>query len=88
MANTQQQSTPVAGTRLVTAKVAASYLGIRPKTLWEWVNRGVLPQVSIPGSKPKYDLRDLEKLIEKHKHFSGSDHQIVSNLISELFEDE
>ena len=53
--------------RLLTAKEAAEYLGISTKTLWEWAEKGILPRVEIPGTKPKYDLRDLENLIQENK---------------------
>ena len=53
--------------RLLTAKEAAEYLGIHPKTLWEWTDKGILPRVETPGTKPKYDLRDLENLIQQNK---------------------
>jgi excisionase family DNA binding protein len=53
--------------RLLTAKEAAEYLGISTKTLWEWTEKGILPRVEIPGTKSKYDLQDLENLIQKNK---------------------
>lgn len=59
-------------TRLLTAKQAAEYLGIRPKTFWEWTSKGVIPAVKIPGANPRYDLRDLEALIEQHKCYPAA----------------
>lgn len=56
--------------RLLTANQAAAHLGITPKTLWEWVNRGIIPQVKFPGAKPKYDIQDLDRIIEEHKCIS------------------
>jgi len=61
-------------TRLLTAKQAAKYLGIRPKTFWEWVNKGVIAQVRIPNAKPKYDIHDLDSLIEENKKYVESVH--------------
>ena len=55
--------------RLLTAKEAAEYLGISTKTLWEWTERGVVPRVEIPGTKSKYDLNDLERLIQDNKKY-------------------
>jgi len=56
--------------RLLTAKEAAEYLGISTKTLWEWAEKGILPRVEIPGTKPKYYLRDLENLIQQNKVYA------------------
>ncbi len=55
--------------RLITQKDAAEYLGISPKTLWEWTERGVVPRVEIPGTKSKYDLNDLDNLIQDNKNY-------------------
>ncbi len=55
--------------RLLTGKQAADYLGIHPKTLWEWVNKGIIAQVKIQGANPKYDVRDLNRLIEQNKKY-------------------
>ena len=55
--------------RLLTTKEAAEYLGISPKTLWEWTERGIIPRVEIPGTKSKYDLDDLINLIQENKHY-------------------
>jgi len=62
--------------RLLTAKEVSIHLGITPKTLWVWVNRGLIPQVKFPGSKPKYDVQDIEKIIEQHKEYSETSHVI------------
>lgn len=56
--------------RLLSAKEASEYLGINVKTLWAWISRGLIPQVKLPGAKPKYDIRDIERIIEKHKSYS------------------
>lgn len=70
-------------TRLLTAKQAAQYLGIRPKTFWEWTNKGVIPAVKIPGANPRYDLRDLEALIERYKSYpaaQGAEEEILARI--------
>ena len=65
------QENPVSGLkRLLTAKEAAEYLGISTKTLWEWTEKGILPRVEIPGTKSKYDLQDLENLIQENKIYA------------------
>jgi predicted site-specific integrase-resolvase len=53
--------------RLITQKEAAEILGICPKTLWEWSNRGLIPQVRLPGTRVKYDIKDIEQLIKINK---------------------
>jgi predicted site-specific integrase-resolvase len=58
--------------RLLTRKEAAAYLGIAEKTLWDWVNRGIIPQVKFQKSKPKYDIRDLDRIIEENKSSNNS----------------
>lgn len=66
--------------RLLTAKEAAIRLGITPKTLWEWVNRGIIPQVIFPGSKPKYDILDIDRIIEQYKSFSQASKVSIDNI--------
>ena len=69
--------------RLITQKEAAEYLGISPKTLWEWTERGILPKVEIPGTKSKYDLNDLEKLIQENKHYVPEEtSNVVKNILA------
>ena len=69
--------------RLLTTKEAAEYLGISPKTLWEWTQRGVIPRVEIPGTKSKYDLNDLEKLIQENKHYVPEEtSNVVKNILA------
>jgi len=67
--------------RLLTAKEVSKYFGINAKTLWVWVNRGLIPQVKLPGAKPKYDIHDIERIIEKHKSYSD-----VSEVVSDIFQ--
>ncbi len=69
--------------RLLTGKEAANYLGIRPKTFWEWVNRGIIPQVKFPGAKPKYDIQDINGIIEQHKTLSPAA-QAAENMFQDL----
>ena len=54
--------------RLITQKDAAELLGISPKTLWLWTNGGLIPYIKLPGTRIKYDLFDLEQLIQDNKH--------------------
>ena len=54
--------------QLITARQAADMLGVTPKTVWLWANTGIIPYVQLPGRNKKYDKRDIEALISKHKH--------------------
>jgi excisionase family DNA binding protein len=54
--------------RLITQKEAAAILGISPKTLWLWTNNGLIPYIKLPGTRIKYDISDLEQVIQDHKH--------------------
>jgi len=67
--------------RLLTAKEVSKYLGINAKTLWAWVNRGLIPQVKFPRAKAKFDIRDIETIIEKHKTYSE-----VSEVANDIFQ--
>ena len=58
--------------RLLSATQAANYLGVDTKTLWEWVNTGLIPQVKFPGRRPRYDIQDLDKLIEENKKMTDA----------------
>ena len=58
--------------RLLTVKEAAEYLGISPKTLWEWSRTGIIPMVKFDGKRVKYDIRDLDSLIEQNKIYEPS----------------
>lgn len=49
--------------RLLTRKQAAKYLGIHPKTLWQWANLKKVPFVMVSGRK-KYDKTVLDRMIE------------------------
>jgi excisionase family DNA binding protein len=53
--------------RLVDVRGAADYLGCSPAAIRQKVARGDLPTVRIDG-KNRFDLRDLDALIEQAKH--------------------
>ena len=71
-------------TRLLTGKQASQYLGIRYKTLWEWVKKGIIAQVKIPGAKAKYDIWDLKILIERSKQIEDVSVQKVDEMLAEI----
>jgi excisionase family DNA binding protein len=53
--------------RLVDVRGAAEYLGCSPAAIRQKVARGELPTVRLDG-KNRFDLRDLDELIERGKH--------------------
>ena len=57
---------PYVTRRLVESLEAAAILSISPRTLWTLTNEGDLPCVRI-GRSVRYDLRDLDAWIERHK---------------------
>lgn len=60
--------------RLLSAREAARYLNMSYKNFWQLLNTGKmdLPAIRIPGTRPKYDIRDLEKLIDESRSTSAS----------------
>jgi excisionase family DNA binding protein len=62
-ASTSQTSTR----RLVDVRGAAEYLGCSPAAIRQKVARRELPTVRLDG-KNRFDLRDLDALIEQAKH--------------------
>jgi len=52
--------------RLLNISEAAEYLGVKKNTLYSWVNQRKIPYVKI-GRLVKFDLRDIDKWIEKSK---------------------
>lgn len=54
--------------RLLRIKEAAEMLGVTPLTLRRWDDKGILKAIRIGTRKDRrYDLEELEKLIEKKK---------------------
>lgn len=54
------------GQLLLTERQAARSLGVSPRTVWGLADRGQLPVVRI-GRAKRYDLRDIESLIQRLK---------------------
>jgi hypothetical protein len=53
--------------RLFDLDRAAEYLGLSPEALRQKTHAGEVPQVGI-DSRLRYDVHDLDKYIESHKH--------------------
>lgn len=55
-------------TRYLNQKQACSYAGTSPKTMNKWVSKGLLRQIVFDDdSNPKYDLKDIDEFMKKHK---------------------
>jgi len=56
--------------RLMSAREAAVYLGLSPRTLWGLENRSQIPAVRFGAGRRKsvrFDIRDLDRWIEAGK---------------------
>ena len=53
------------GKRLLNAAEAALYLSLAEQTVRNWASMGKLPRVSAGGCL-RFDIRELDKWIEKH----------------------
>lgn len=51
---------------LLTKREAAKALGVSERTVDYWRRDGKLPAVTI-GSHPRFDTRDIQNLIDRHK---------------------
>ena len=50
--------------RLMTAKEAATFLGLSARTVWNWALSGKLPTTRL-GRKVMFDRRQLEEFIQE-----------------------
>ena len=57
--------------RLIGVEQAEAYLGIKKSTLYVWAGRGVIPSVKM-GRRLLFDLRDLDRMIERVKRVKRS----------------
>lgn len=53
--------------RYLNQKQACSYASTSPKTMNEWVKKGLKQIVFEEDSYPKYDTRDIDEFMERHK---------------------
>ncbi|MCI1134739.1 DNA-binding protein [Enterococcus gallinarum] len=53
--------------RYLNQREACIYAGTSPKTMNEWIKRGLKQIVFNDDSNPKYDVRDIDDFMEKHK---------------------
>lgn len=51
--------------RLLNIKEAAEYLGVSPKTLYNWISEKKVPYVKV-GYSVKFDLKRIDELIQKN----------------------
>jgi len=55
------------GKRLLTATEAAEYLGVAESTIRGWASQGRIPKVKIGGTALRFDVKELDLLIESDK---------------------
>jgi excisionase family DNA binding protein len=69
----KDQASPeiVAQHRLIRTRQAVAYLGLSARTVWRLTNSGQVPHVRI-GRSVRYDLRDLDLWIAKHRRGGGA----------------
>lgn len=54
--------------RYMNQKQACVYANTSPKTMNQWVEKGLLKQVVFDDeSNPKYDAKDIDEFMERHK---------------------
>ncbi|EAC8000537.1 helix-turn-helix domain-containing protein [Listeria monocytogenes] len=53
--------------RYLTQKEAVKYTGTSPATINDWVKQGMSVIIFTEKSRPKYDTRDLDEWMDKHK---------------------
>lgn len=53
--------------RYLNQREACRYAGTSPKTMNEWLKKGLKQIIFDDSSNPKYDTRDIDAFMEKHK---------------------
>jgi predicted site-specific integrase-resolvase len=53
------------GALLLSATQTAHLLGVNPRTVDNYVKRGIIEPVRIKGSPPRYRRADVERLVER-----------------------
>jgi excisionase family DNA binding protein len=53
------------GRGLATAQEVAGYLNLRPKTVYELAQRGVLPCIRIGERTVRFDWEDIEQFVDQ-----------------------
>lgn len=53
--------------RYLNQREACRYAGTSPKTMNEWLKKGLRQIIFDDSSNPKYDIRDIDSFMEKHK---------------------
>ncbi|MDD5679935.1 MAG: helix-turn-helix domain-containing protein [Candidatus Omnitrophica bacterium] len=51
---------------LIDKNKIAEYLGVKPSTIYAWVNQKRLPYIKV-GRLLKFDIRDIDAWIQEHK---------------------
>ncbi len=62
--------------RLLTATEIADYVGVRPKTIYNWVSIKFIPCIRISNRLVRFRLEDIEKWCSTHKQPGRSTRKI------------
>lgn len=57
--------------RYLNQREACRYAGTSPKTMNEWLKKGLRQIIFDDSSNPKYDIRDIDAFMEKYKIGGG-----------------
>ena len=55
------------GKRLLTVGEAGQYVGVQPKTLYNWVSSGKIACVKAGARCLRFDIRELDRWIDAHR---------------------
>lgn len=53
--------------RYLNQREACRYAGTSPKTMNEWLKKGLKQIIFDDSSNPKYDIRDIDAFMDQHK---------------------
>lgn len=77
--------------KLLTVKQAADYIGVARQTLQAWLQRGLLPFIELPATRPRAVYRfirlrreDLDDFLERHYRRSAIADKPAKSLSNQL----
>lgn len=57
--------------RLIDIQTLATLLSVKPKTLYDWVYRGIIPYYKIGKRLVRFDYDEIVKWLEHKKHVNS-----------------
>jgi len=70
---------------ILTLKEAASYLDLKPSTIYSYVSKGVLSSYKPNGGKLYFLVGDLQQFILNKKYYKKSKDMLESEIISRFY---